>query len=699
MRTISRMLMGLAVCSAFTPVFDSTSYAGEIKVSSGKCLDVHQPDMSTNGALVQIWTCLGTPNQDWSFDSVGRLINGGGKCLDVDTPKIGVDGGRIQVWDCHGEANQKWSINGLGEMRVNNSDKCLDVHAPEVGRDGGRVQLWTCSGQANQKWSYEPVIAPGLSNADAIRIWIDSLPHLDLVQPIGGTWGTLPNLPEGIDGQQRIGGLFVNDEAELAILKSYSNIMWPGALVQGASINNNNFAPILLARSRGRIRLDGSFVGDATDRFVDLPVIGAGEAASARERMLAQINARDVAGTSHVTFATAGTVREGMVKLGVTYKSAANSLSVNGSLNSSFNDNTVFAKYTQVFYKVAFDPDGSLDSPFFADSVTLNQVKRFTSPQNPPLFVSEVTFGRTLVLQVRARKSTTDLEAAVKAAFGPVSGSLEGTFKETLDSSTVEALSVGATGELSARTLASAMNAPNAVDAFRKYMTEGAIFGPTNPGAPIAFTMSYMGGSGSMGNRVFDPAIAQMVTAESPEIRLSAREFCREGDESIELWRGRPGGGWKDTGLTAKIGDKFRFIPDMDSRVRSLRVGEPAAGTSPLGWAQPIPGPFDFQFPIGNRPPFSLIGRIGDRNNIGKDITGGEQDSTSGTGDSDSFHIGGSKEITVGKKAYGSADPKRSYDNEGQVYLGINDSEAATLGFSTLPYHWRVKVCITPSIY
>jgi hypothetical protein len=533
------------------------------------------------------------------------------------------------------------------------------------------------------------------SNADAIRNWIDALPHLAIEPRLPGSWGAVPGLPEGINGQQRTGGRFVNDEAELVILKSFSDIMWPGALVQGASIAGNNFAPILLPRSSGRIRLDASFVGDPDSYFRDLPVFGAGEANDARNIMLAQIDARDVAGASNVIFATAGTVREGMVKLGVAYKSAANSLNVNASLNSSFNENTVFAKYTQRFYKVVFDPNANLDSPFFGDSVTLDQVKRYASPQNPPLYVSEVTFGRTLVLQLTARKSKTDLEAAVNAVFGSTSGSLQGNFKETLDSSRVEVLSVGATGDLTASTLTSAMNVSTVSEALQKYITNGAAFSPSNPGAPIAFVMRYMGGSGGMGNRVYDPAIAQMVTDESPEIRLSASEFCRTG---IQLWRGSPGGGWKDTGLVAKSKDKLRFIPDNSTRVRSLRVGEPGTGTPPRGWNQPIPGPADFQFPIGNRPPFSLIGRIGDRQNIGKDVTGGDRLSSIGTGDgrSDSFYIGEGTEIVVGKKAYGP-NQDQSYDNVGHVYLGINDSEAATLGFPA--YRWSVNVCMTPSVY
>jgi hypothetical protein len=693
MRSYSKFLIGLAVSTVGALGLHSLANASQIKISSGKCLDVHKPDMGTNGGRVQIWTCSGSLNQDWTFDASGRLVNGGGKCLDVHAPEIGTDGGRIQVWECHNNDNQKWSMSGSGEIRVNNSDKCLDVHAPEIVTDGGRVQLWSCNGLVNQKWTFEPTAVPGQSNAEAIRDWIDSLPHLPIEQSSSGNWSAVTGLPVGIDGQQRTGGRFVNREAELAILRSYSDIMWPGALVQGASISNNSFAPIGLPRPAGRVRVDGSFVGDTVAKFRDLPSIGAGEVEFARESILTQINARDAAGESFVSFATAGTVREGMVKLGVAYSSASTSVNANASLNSNFNENTVFARYVQKFYNVAFDPNVSLNLPFFAESVTLDQVKRFTSPDNPPLFVSQVTYGRILVIQVTARKSVTDIQAAVNAALTNVSGSVQGTFRETLDASTVRVFSVGATGELTARTLTSAMNVATVGEAFHKYITDGAVYRPDNPGRPIAFIMRYMGGSGSQGNRVYDEAIAQMVTDESPEIQLSAREHCID---NVQLWRGSPGGGWKESGLTGKLGDFFRFIPNNSTFVRSLRVGEPARGTPPAGWAQPIPGPFDFQFPIGNRPPFSLIGRFGERSNIGMDITGGERNSTSGTGPSDSFHIGQGTSITIGQTVAGPLGDM-AYSNTGQLYLGINDSEAAQLGFPS--YKWEVRVCQTPSIY
>src|SRR5262249_5079039 len=204
---------------------------------------------------------------------------------------------------------------------LNGGEKCLDVHAPDIGTNGGKVQIWRCSGAQNQNWGTEQLFTSFPSNADAIRAYLDGLPRLPTVQPRAGILGPVPDLPEGISGQQRTGGSFVNDEAELAILKSVPDIVWPGALVQGATIANNQFAPIFLDRPPGRVRLSTEFVGTSqVSKYRDLPVVRAGEVDDARTAMLREINATDATGVQMMELTSAGTIHEAMVKLGITYK-------------------------------------------------------------------------------------------------------------------------------------------------------------------------------------------------------------------------------------------------------------------------------------------------------------------------------------------------------------------------------------------
>lgn len=87
-------------------------------VNSGKCLDKSLDAPDANGTRVYQYTCQTgwITNQAWRFVRVeagsnwGLLKNAsGGRCLDV-RGKSFTDGALLQVWDCVGDWNQRFNI-------------------------------------------------------------------------------------------------------------------------------------------------------------------------------------------------------------------------------------------------------------------------------------------------------------------------------------------------------------------------------------------------------------------------------------------------------------------------------------------------------------------------------------------------------------------------------------------------------------
>lgn len=523
-----------------------------------------------------------------------------------------------------------------------------------------------------------------------IREYLDGLPRLALVTANPGTPVAMVGLPDGVTGTQIVNATFVNSQAELALLKSFPHVTWPGALVQGNSIADNDFAPIILPRSGGRIRLSTNFVGSSGgSQFRDLPEMKAGEVEDTARAMLLSLNPTDSVGSLHFAYESAGTLREAMVKLGVAYKGGNVSASLDASLNSSYNENAIVAKFTQEFYTVAFDPNPSGASPFFAPTVSLNQIKQFTTPDNPPLFVSEVKYGRILVVTFRSTLSKLELEAAVKAAYAAVSGSLDASYKEKLSKVRMELLAVGATGDMSAQ-LVQAATPDDLVAALRAAIKSGSKYHPTtNPGAPIAFTMRYVGSRANLGP--YGVAIAQMVTQASPQVvSLNAVETCKS---PFWVWDGS-GGGWVDTNLDFKPGDKVRFKADGTNYSGVFRDG----GYGPLGW-HTWEAPFEFSgpssYPLWNRSPFALIARFGGGNNYGYDRTKWDYSSADRGKQppSDSFFVGNSAQVTVGEVDRNSGGGTPGY---GRLFLGTNDNNP-TNGDANAKFF--VQVCFTRKIY
>jgi glucosylceramidase len=59
---------------------------------------------------VQIYTCNGTPAQQWVYSAGHDLVNPrANKCLDIEG-NSSADFSRLQIWTCSGGANQKWTI-------------------------------------------------------------------------------------------------------------------------------------------------------------------------------------------------------------------------------------------------------------------------------------------------------------------------------------------------------------------------------------------------------------------------------------------------------------------------------------------------------------------------------------------------------------------------------------------------------------
>src|ERR1700735_988636 len=146
-----------AHCTAdVAPVASSTESATSTSsglihplASSALCLGV-VAQSNANGAGVEVRTCDGGADQQWSSDGASLRVFGS-KCLDV-TNGNAANGTKLQIWECGaGDANpnQKWTRAGL-TFTWSSQGKCLDL-TDGVAASGTLAQSWACfAGDANQ---------------------------------------------------------------------------------------------------------------------------------------------------------------------------------------------------------------------------------------------------------------------------------------------------------------------------------------------------------------------------------------------------------------------------------------------------------------------------------------------------------------------------------------------------------------------
>jgi len=118
---------------------------------SGKCLSV-TGSSTANGATGEIYTCNGSPSENWTTGAEGTIVGGlSGKCLEVTGSSTANYAG-VDISACDGAANQQWTVNPGGTIVGAQSGKCLSVTGSSTA-NGATAEIYTCNGSPSENWT------------------------------------------------------------------------------------------------------------------------------------------------------------------------------------------------------------------------------------------------------------------------------------------------------------------------------------------------------------------------------------------------------------------------------------------------------------------------------------------------------------------------------------------------------------------
>lgn len=196
----------LAACKSGTTTQEWTQGTGNSLVSTGASSAAGQPvclddpgSNTTSGTALDIAACTGGSNQAWPLPAAQGPPSGAPTgpvssqlqqkdsqvpCLDDAGGKT-TTGNKVQMWTCEGDPQEQWTLNSDGTVRLDGK-YCLDS-AGGAGANGTAVVLDPCSGAASQVWTPEPTQNNALvqkssgqcltdpadmtSNGESIQIW------------------------------------------------------------------------------------------------------------------------------------------------------------------------------------------------------------------------------------------------------------------------------------------------------------------------------------------------------------------------------------------------------------------------------------------------------------------------------------------------------------------------------------------------
>jgi hypothetical protein len=129
--------------------------AGElVNPASGLCL-------TGAGTVPTMGTCRIKRSEEWNLPAQPVLAAVPGKCMD-DLHSVGNNGNPIDMYSCNGTPIQNWTFEPDGTIRVY-GNKCVTVRT--LGRTGTKVVLWTCTA-ANRRGQQWAVVRTGYMSAE-----------------------------------------------------------------------------------------------------------------------------------------------------------------------------------------------------------------------------------------------------------------------------------------------------------------------------------------------------------------------------------------------------------------------------------------------------------------------------------------------------------------------------------------------------
>lgn len=267
-----------------------------------------------------------------------------------------------------------------------------------------------------------------------------------------------------------------------------SEALWPGALIAGRSLDTGDLVPVPFARAPLSFSVSlGNLQGQRSTTLTDPKL-------STYRDALGEILSAELEGATaanlYSEIEAIHSAEQLALAIGVS-ASALGGFGGSGSFGLNWEREDIHSrflvKYTQAYYTVDVDPP-TYPSDFLDDSVTFDEVADRIAPDEPPLYVSSVTYGRTVLFTFESTHSSTELSAALDFAYkggAEVSAELEAQYKEVLDTASIRAYILGGSGGEAARSI-------DSYEALMSFIKEGGNYSPDSPGAAIAYKLAFL---------------------------------------------------------------------------------------------------------------------------------------------------------------------------------------------------------------
>jgi hypothetical protein len=298
-----------------------------------------------------------------------------------------------------------------------------------------------------------------------------------------------------------------------------SGTLYPGAMIGGTTLSDGTLTPKVFDRAplTFSASLEGVLDGDVS-ATMESPALS-----EFREAMADILDANVIGNTpANIAYemSEVHSSEQLSLALGLDVSWMSGDVSASMEFDQQQRNSRYLVNFTQAYYTVDVDPPAR-PTDFLDPSVTLEDVQQ-TLQDEPPAYVSSVTYGRIVYFAVTSNFSSEELKAALDFGFSTgavdVDGSVSLTHSEVLSESQITAFILGGDGNV-------AVQAIQGAEGIAEFLQSGGTYSPESPGAPIAYKMAYLADNSPAGFALTTDYDVKDCTRISQNIQLTLQNI------------------------------------------------------------------------------------------------------------------------------------------------------------------------------
>lgn len=191
--------------------------------------------------------------------------------------------------------------------------------------------------------------------------------------------------------------------------------LYAGGLVKGSAFEDGNFTPITIPRAGGTIFVTGLQKEPGELYSIELDEITGANVNQAIKDIIVRDSIPGTTANASFRLMQTYSYKHLMFSLGIDARYGKGTVAADLEAKTQTEKNTIVMKFVQKYYDVYFEHPETAVS-VFRDGISYSDAENQITSDNPPLYVSKVSYGRIVFFVFESEYNAADIKAAVKYA-------------------------------------------------------------------------------------------------------------------------------------------------------------------------------------------------------------------------------------------------------------------------------------------